>query len=607
MKNFKDFFDRLLGGSRHRHEKNTLNEKLALGHYHKVGDFIGQKYEVYDVLGKGGFGVVYLVYSHETDSVYALKTFRDEYFQDAQARELFKKEARVWIELEHHPYLVRAYFVDEIADRLYIAMEHIAPDEQGLNSLESYLRFSPPDFILSLRWAIQFCFGMEYAYSKGLRCHRDIKPANILISQDKRVKISDFGLAGVFSSSTALPEIKLHVQGDRIGLSFQTLNGAVGTPTHMPPEQFINAAYCDERSDIYSFGIVLYQMRTGGQIPFIAQLPKDNSDEAAIRFWNSMRRLHTNASVPEINSRLSHVIYRCLEKKPNKRYQSFKELRLDLEYLLMRETKEMVKMPEIRELESWEWVNKGGSLKSLSRYEEAIYCFDMALKIDPRDAKAWFNKGACLNNLQRREEAIKCINRALEIDPRLSLAWLMKGGILNSLEHVDEANRCFDKALEVDPGNAQVWNMKGYSLGNLGRHTDAIPYYDKAIDIYPQLLFAWFNKGNSLNALGCHEEAVRCFDKALEIDSHDPRVLSNKGLSLSFLGRHQEEIRCYEMAIKVDSMHTPAWYNKALAEDALGLNQNAVRSYKRFIEVAPAGYEKEIEYVRHRLKELEGK
>ena len=104
----------------------------------KKGDFIGQKYEVYDVLGEGGFGIVYLVYSNETESVYALKTFRDEYLEDEQTRNRFRKEAEVWIDLERHPYLVKASFVEEISGRLYIAMEHIAADEQGLNSLDAY-------------------------------------------------------------------------------------------------------------------------------------------------------------------------------------------------------------------------------------------------------------------------------------------------------------------------------------------------------------------------------------------------------------------------------------------------------------------------------------
>jgi len=162
--------------------KPTPGAEHQPGAPYKKGDFIGQKYEVYGVLGMGGFGIVYLVYSHETKAVYALKTFRDQYLADQKEINRFHQEASVWVELGRHPYLVRANFVLEVTGRLYIGMEYIAPNEQGLNSLEGYLQQRPPDLAQSLRWAIQVCHGMEYACSKGVRAHRDLKPANILIS-----------------------------------------------------------------------------------------------------------------------------------------------------------------------------------------------------------------------------------------------------------------------------------------------------------------------------------------------------------------------------------------------------------------------------------------
>ncbi|MDP3259891.1 MAG: hypothetical protein Q8M34_04815, partial [Thermodesulfovibrionales bacterium] len=129
----------------------AASEKRSQRETFKKGDFIGQKYEVFGVLGEGACGIVYLVYSHETKSAYALKTFRDEYLEDVTTRERFKKEAQVWIDLERHPYLVRASFVEEISGRLFIGMEHIAPDDEGLNTLDGYLRHRPPDMAQTLR------------------------------------------------------------------------------------------------------------------------------------------------------------------------------------------------------------------------------------------------------------------------------------------------------------------------------------------------------------------------------------------------------------------------------------------------------------------------
>jgi serine/threonine protein kinase len=225
--------------------KPTPQQDLIPGSTYKKGDFIGQKFEVH--------GVVYLVYSREFHQVFALKTFKDEFLANQEVRKRFHKEASVWVELGRHPYLVRANFVEEVNGRFYIVMEYIAPNKEGLNSLEGYLLHRPPDLAQSLRWAIQICHGMEYAYSKGVRAHRDLKPANIMISQDKTAMITDFGLTSVISESPAMNDTGFG------SLPGQTMAGSVfGTPTHMAPEQFENATGCDERSDIYSFGVILY-------------------------------------------------------------------------------------------------------------------------------------------------------------------------------------------------------------------------------------------------------------------------------------------------------------------------------------------------------------
>src|SRR6185436_12914163 len=199
------------------------------------------RYEIHDVLGEGGFGIVYLAYHRPSGTVMALKTFRDEHFENAEARALFRKEAQIVVDLDPHPHLVRAYMVDEIHGRLFIGLEFIAPDDDGLNSLEGHLRRRPPDLAQSLRWAIQFCHGMEFAEAHGLRCHRDIKPANIMIDASGRLLISDFGLAGAISAAKKGAATTVQAEGAEGG------GGVYGTPTHMPPEQFLGGDRCDER------------------------------------------------------------------------------------------------------------------------------------------------------------------------------------------------------------------------------------------------------------------------------------------------------------------------------------------------------------------------
>lgn len=444
---------------------------------YKKGDLIGKKYEVYDVLGEGGFGIVYLVYSHANKGVYALKTFRDEYLEDIRTRERFRKEAQVWIDLERHPYLVRAYYVEEISGRLYIVMEHIASEEPGMNTLSGYLKRRPPDLAQTLRWAIQFCYGMEHAYSKGIKAHRDIKPSNIMIDQNMIVKIADFGLAGILLPSS-ISEQDSSVGKSNNDSSMQTAIGiSIGTPEYMSPEQFTDLSACDERSDIYSFGIVLYQMASGGRLPFNA----DNPDHR----WAALKYFHQETPVPSLNSPLFSEIQTCLEKKSKKRYQTFRKLRADIETLLKQETGQTIKLPKQQELDRWEWGNKGNSLHRLGFFDNAIHCFNKALEFNVNDERSWNNKGLCLQALGRFNEAMVCFENALRLSPSDTVALNNKGICLYSLGLFKDAIYYFDTALKIDSKFAAAWISKGCSLSNLGRSEDSIHCYDRAIEIEP--------------------------------------------------------------------------------------------------------------------------
>jgi tetratricopeptide (TPR) repeat protein len=554
------------------------------GTIYQPGDFIGQSYEVHSVLGMGGFGVVYLVHDLKFMQLQALKTFHDEFLVDAKIRDLFKKEANTLVALEQHPYLVHAYSVDEISGRLFIAMEYIAPNEQGINSLAGYLQNRPPNLAQSLRWAIQVCFGMEYAYSKGIRTHRDLKPENIMIAQDSTAKITDFGLAGILDS---LPANSTRPTGN-IGQFGKTQIGTgFGTPTHMPPEQFIDAASCDVRSDIYAFGVVLFQMASGGEPPFLAIPPRDGSQEERMRFGLDMQQLHNEARVPRLNSPLFPIIQHCLEKKPDKRYQSFAQLRSDLEPMLKKQNGEVIRPPQVENVDVFEFNNKGVSLANLGRIEEAIICFDQALKIDPRHVTSLNNKALILNNLGRYEEAVRCLDKALKIDPRYAKALNNKAVSLKNLGRYEEAIRYCDKALEIDPRYAKALTNKGNSLGRLGRDEEAIRCYDKALKIDPRLAATLSNKGNSLNNLDRYEEAIRYIDKALEIDPLNVDALVNKGNSLNSLGRYEDAIRCLDKALKIDPCNAKALNNKGNSLNGLRRYEEAIHYYDKALEIDP--------------------
>ena len=544
-------------------------QDVQAGAPYKKGDFIGQKYEVQRILGKGGCGIVYLVYSQELGEVFALKTFKDEYLADQDVRKRFHKEASVWVELGYHPYLVGANHVTEVSGRLYIAMEYVAPNEEGLNSLDGYLERRPPDLAQTLRWGVQICYGMEYAYSKGVRAHRDLKPSNIMIGQDGTARITDFGLAGVLGDSPAASPAGADVS-DLRGLTM--VGTGFGTPAYMPPEQFDNAAGCDERSDIYSFGIVLYQMVAGGRLPFPIPTEAD---------WQTVRRLQRESPVPRLDSPLLPIIQRCLEKSPEKRYQTFKEVRRNLEPLLLRQTGENIPRPRPNGSEVQKWTTKSTSLISLGRYDEAIRCCDIALDLDPSYELAWAYKGLGLASLGRHEDAIKCNMKALEIDPHLAVAWGNLGLSLSRVGRHEEAIKCYDKALEIDPHQAWAWFCKASTLDLLGRHEEAIKCCDKALEIDPRQALGWVQRARFLGRLGRHEEAIKCYDKALEIDPCIIDAWGEKGDHLDQLGRHEEAIKCYDKVLEIEPHCLWALRYKAGSLHSLGRHEEAMGYYAR--------------------------
>lgn len=614
--------------------------KIDSSRSYKKGDFIGPKYEVHDVLGMGGFGIVYLIYDHESKSVLAFKTFRDKYLDDILTRERFHKEADVWINLDRHPFIVRAYFVFDYSGRLFIGMEYIAPGEPGLNSLDGFLRRQPPNLKQSIQWVIQICYGMEYAYSKGIRAHRDIKPSNIMIDQNKTVKISDFGLAGAIGASKSLVGIKIDIKQNATGLGFlKTAEGAgFGTPTHMPPEQFTNAASCDERSDIYSFGIVLYEMASGGNVPFLAPLPRDNSEGESLRFWREMYHLHRESSVPKINSLIYPIIQRCLGKETQKRFQTFKEIRIELEIILRNQAGEVIRPPKWGELEAWEWSNKGASLLTIGHSDEAISCFNKALKLDPRNVPALCNKAIVLGEMKHYDEAVGFCDKAIELDPLNATLWKAKYGILGSRGRLNEAIYCIDKAIELSPRNPEYWASKGNNLDCLGRFEEALFCLNKSLDLNSLLDIAWYNKAFVLLHLGRLDESVDCCKKAIEInplDAHywllmgaclqnmeqykeaiyccikcleiNPKNASgwnNKGISLSLLGNYDEAVKCFDNATEINPHNAGTWYNKANTEEKLGHKEDAINSYEQFLNLVSNGGTDEINYATQQIRKL---
>jgi predicted Ser/Thr protein kinase len=246
--------------------------------------------EILELLGQGGMGAVYKARQPHLDRLVALKILPSEAGVDPAFAERFTREARALARL-NHPNIVTVYDFGQAAGLYYIVMEFV----EGVN-LRQTLRagqLSPAQALAIVR---QICAALQFAHDKGI-VHRDIKPENILLDTEGRVKIADFGLAKILGRDPT--ESRLTGTGQ-----------VMGTFHYMAPEQLENPRAVDHRADIYSLGVVFYELLTG-------ELP--------------LGRFVPPSQKVQVDVRLDEVVLRTLEKEPERRYQKVSELRSDVE------------------------------------------------------------------------------------------------------------------------------------------------------------------------------------------------------------------------------------------------------------------------------------
>jgi serine/threonine protein kinase len=266
-----------------------------------IGETIFQ-YEILEKIGSGGMGEVYLAEDTKLNRRVALKFLPDQYKSDGNFKVRFKREAQAAAKL-NHPNIITIYEVNEYNGHPYIAME-LAEGE----SLEGVIKGGNLPTAKIIDIAFQLCEGLKEAHKAGI-VHRDIKPANIIMSKDNRCKILDFGLAAI--------------QSDEKLTSARSL---LGTVEYMSPEQ-VKGENVDHRSDIFSLGIVLYEMITG-QSPF-----KGDYVAGVVYAIINEIPIMLDKHKPDISPELQALVDKSLEKDRGMRYQSVEDLLTDLRKL----------------------------------------------------------------------------------------------------------------------------------------------------------------------------------------------------------------------------------------------------------------------------------
>ena len=281
----------------------------------KSGMIIAERYEILGKIGTGGMADVYKAKDHKLNRFVAVKVLKAEFREDTTFIRKFRSEAQAAAGLTH-PNIVNVFDVGDDEGLYYIVMELI----EGITLKEYISKKGKLSVKEATSIAIQVSMGLETAHSHGI-VHRDVKPQNIIISTDGKVKVTDFGIARAASSNTISSNV-------------------MGSVHYSSPEQ-VRGGYSDEKSDIYSLGITLYEMVTG-KVPF------DGDTTVAIAIKHLQEEMVApSVYTPELPYSLEQIIYKCTQKSVDRRYNKMEDVIADLKHSLIDPQGDFVKLTSV--------------------------------------------------------------------------------------------------------------------------------------------------------------------------------------------------------------------------------------------------------------------
>jgi serine/threonine protein kinase/Flp pilus assembly protein TadD len=551
------------------------------------GKIIAGKYRLLAELGRGGMGRVFKAEDLPLDRIVAIKFLSPDLLGGPDHRARFIREARMASALNHPHICIIHEIGEEEEGTLFIAMEYIAG-----RSLREILRAGIPAVEDVVRFGRQIAEALQHAHDRGI-IHRDLKSANVMISPEREVKVLDFGLAKRLTGG----------ESEKAGLTENSITAAgtfLGTMHYAAPEVF-RGNTADVRSDIWSLGVILFEM-VAGKLPF---------DKPTVFALTSAILRDDPAPLPRrLPPRLRTIILKCLEKDPDKRYQRAAEVDADLAAFAAatdrsdratsgRRLRSFTKVAAVIAVAgiivlagTWMLRNKRGLPSSPRASGSTVSTGGRASGV--REANEYFERGMLFLNPQLNlAKGRTMLERSLELDPKFAEARAWYGfsfileidtGYSNDSSFLYKAEDQLKKALQDDPNTSRARSGLAALYLYLGQKERMLQELEKALEINPDELDAnnWLGFYHILN--GDNDSAEGLFRKILEKDALFFPARMNLGMILRMKGDSAGAIREYEKILEMDPRNPYALVNIA----AVSIDVNDLPSARRRLEALPA-------------------
>jgi tetratricopeptide (TPR) repeat protein len=584
------------------------------------------EYQIVRALGQGGFGTVYLAHDTLLDRPVAIKELIITRQTDEQAFKRFLQEARTAGGL-NHPNIVTVHALKVEGSNVYLVMEYV-----GGGSLRGLLeKFGKLDVERAVKVAVDVCEGLAAVHAKGI-VHRDIKPENILLTEDGRAKVSDFGIA--------------HVPRGAGGTSLTQAGFQPGTLVYMSPEQVLGKPV-DARSDVYQVGELLYEMLAGKHYIDLAEIERqarESTGNNSLRMQAKVFDLLADAVCvkpptalkslrPDAPDELRGIIKVALAKNPSERPQDMPALaRLlndclgaytlsakvgslsggiieavtsataaqgDLSRLHQVSTKAVrdsgvarprrspIRNPRAAIRIAQKHLDLGNDYGQQGRWKDAVHEYTAALHADPYLAEAHSCLGFVYAQQGHLDDAIREYREALRIDPNDAIAHCNLGKAYSQQGRLNDAIREYQEAIRINPDDGGAHRGLGIAYHHQDCLDDAIHEYQEAIRINPDDSGAHFGLGIVYNRQNRQDDAIREYQEAIRLGLNEPLCHTNLGSAYLLRGRLDDAIREYRVALRLNPDHADAHFWLGTAYYLQDLLNDAIREYQEAIRIAP--------------------